>query len=507
MTVGWIDRLAYLETIGLPKEKCGTGYWLSPNFLLTARHVIRRGDKAVEKIRVRAAIKPESVFEIDLRKDLAWEGDSDLDAALIRAIFPGESCQRQVFFSETSREHPVRGGGFAALTRRARAGKSLPDHVLRIGGTVYPRGSAGTELQITLSETTEEVEDLAGISGGPVLVGDQLAAILLAGPSGQPGKLLWALPVAELLKVPTFTALLRPSWQDQCRGVLDQLVAKLRTSPKVADVLKGCSPSWQAAGAESDEALARDICFHTSALEAHERISDAMAVLKEIEPARLNELFEIARLAFPMILAASRAERLEESQDHHVEVELATSIGAEILIAGLEGRAFALSRRGEVHVSEFELPGPAEHASTAAAEAADLARDLAARTRYDDPRRPVQDWAVNYLSSKFAYTLPAAFAKALRERPREIDPQIFDVMMEAIDLKMAGYSRRLKRQFYFLEGADRVWNPAVLDLLKQKLRAVRQVRLKGNPALDEMMLVSLVEEMLDTCSHEIPPSA
>jgi hypothetical protein len=196
----------------------GTGYFVSPQLVLTASHVVP--EDAVE-VRMRVEKSGDSHYAetADGRVRPAWR-DTRLDMVLLK-VLPGISLTERVEWME---ELPQSDLPWASTGYPDAATQVVDQHTQfttsGMKGEIYSQGGGGQgqrELELTV-ENPADAESWRGISGAPVFVEDKSAGIMrIAGiirqvPRDYKGGRLRALPSAVLLASASFRHALEPQW-------------------------------------------------------------------------------------------------------------------------------------------------------------------------------------------------------------------------------------------------------------------------------------------------------
>lgn len=212
-----LDRLALIickrrKTNGVCKYAFGTGYFLTPQLVLTASHVIP--EDAVEIL-----VRSESTgarHEVEISEQgvrPAWR-DPQLDAVLLRATpglaHVGPVSWMDVFPLSNLRWHST---GYPIAAAEV-TGDQLRYTTAGLEGTLYAEGGGGQgirELDLSV-EAGAAPDGWRGISGAPVFVQGTFAGIIKQVPNDFRGGRLRGLPAPTLLMIPGFREALEPEW-------------------------------------------------------------------------------------------------------------------------------------------------------------------------------------------------------------------------------------------------------------------------------------------------------
>ncbi len=228
----WRDRLGLISVLVDGKRRVGTGFWVTPNRVLTARHVARDAPSL--------QIQPVTGGKLELPKEaILWRGEGALDAALIEAEHP-DAAELSIFpFASAIRELcRCEAAGFPLIGYEAPHDDTIAGQVFDISGSLHPPTARRPTLQMSTEQDFTKMEQLGGISGGPVMVRDRLAGILRGGPGALNGAALHVVSIQSLLDVPEFVKYLDlPEVHDQCHQLEEKVRELLRKNSDLLLVL------------------------------------------------------------------------------------------------------------------------------------------------------------------------------------------------------------------------------------------------------------------------------
>jgi len=192
----------------------GTGYFVSPQLVLTASHVVP--EDAVEvRARVESSGENHYADAAEGKVKPAWR-DTRLDVVLLK-VSPGLSHAEPVAWMEEllQSDLPWRSTGYPdAATQIVDQHTQFTTSGMK--GEIYSQGGGGQgqrELELTV-DNPAGAESWRGISGAPVFSEDKIAGIIRQVPKDYKGGRLRALPSAVLLAVASFRHALEPQWLD-----------------------------------------------------------------------------------------------------------------------------------------------------------------------------------------------------------------------------------------------------------------------------------------------------
>ena len=165
-----------------PTLKHATGYFVAPDIILTARHVLYSGGKKYSKIKIR---KFHGGFE-DTEGDI-WQSQK-LDAALIKVNYQVEDFDSKAptFLKDQlpAENEDWDSGGYPSAAKEFDETDKAYFQFRNFGGTLNKTDGEGQskKKRLVLTKTTgyepEAKEGWQGVSGAPVFVGSKLVGII-----------------------------------------------------------------------------------------------------------------------------------------------------------------------------------------------------------------------------------------------------------------------------------------------------------------------------------------
>jgi len=186
----------------------GTGYPISENLILTARHVLEPDDRnTCKKIRVCwnyfRSNENQGWFDIS-DDDIVWRSENGLDAALIRCSKPTEVKGFGVLSSELPCDNTDWASeGFPRVTKCCDTRN--PASFI---GKVCSKATQETYFELTVESHPNKENDWKGASGMPVFVGDKIIGVVQSVPANFDGSRLHATPIWKLLEDKKFCSLI-----------------------------------------------------------------------------------------------------------------------------------------------------------------------------------------------------------------------------------------------------------------------------------------------------------
>jgi len=177
----------------------GTGYFVSTDLVLTARHVVLGADSI--QVRVEAAAVEEHKRWVT--GEVVWTGLGDLDAALVRVASTISDWEVPPMLPDY--RGPWESEGYAQAVASTTSGrrKTLP-----LAGTLgQSRGQGAAELLLTTDATVlpDRLDGWQGMSGAPVFKADSDELVgIITDANAALGNGLIAAPIERLLAHPAF---------------------------------------------------------------------------------------------------------------------------------------------------------------------------------------------------------------------------------------------------------------------------------------------------------------
>jgi Trypsin-like peptidase domain len=206
-------RLVLIHSIvtsdGSEKHIFGTGYFVTRELVLTARHVLSGPPEKIEVRLETSQEKGKNWVRAELKP--AWE-NGKLDAALIKVTQPIDDVPFPDW-GDVDFEHDVDWESVAypeASYQKTENSFEVKTSGLR--GTLYAHGGGGQGTRELDLGVEHEPTLWAGISGAPVFVGDKLIGVIKLSLLSYEQRRLSAVPVDLLLRDPGFRTAIAPTW-------------------------------------------------------------------------------------------------------------------------------------------------------------------------------------------------------------------------------------------------------------------------------------------------------
>lgn len=205
-----LQNLALVESTSSSNEvTVGTGYFVTPNRVLTARHVLGATDAgAPTRIRVRRE-EPQRWFDADLEP--AWQPDA-VDALVLSLRDDNEEFVN-VDYGSSNVE--VDCDWVTTAYPAAAAQASVEDDVVHyksvgLTGVWHPKGGRGQSTRMLDLEVENPPKQWHGISGAPVIVDDCLIGIIDSAPLDFENRRLAGVPIEHIVQSAGFVSATTP---------------------------------------------------------------------------------------------------------------------------------------------------------------------------------------------------------------------------------------------------------------------------------------------------------
>lgn len=197
MNGSWKNLLVCIYVPG--NQSIGTGYPVSPDLILTARHVIESvTDGQTLQVRWHHFRAAEDDGWITLSADaVVWRGEDELDAALIRCVPPKEAS--------TAWLAPLQGRKPASQEQWESAG--FP-HATAVGdrrdpgdfiGLCHTMADMANHFTVSVTTSPKTEEEWKGASGMPVVVNNRILGVATAVPDNFSARQLKVVPAHKLM--------------------------------------------------------------------------------------------------------------------------------------------------------------------------------------------------------------------------------------------------------------------------------------------------------------------
>lgn len=181
--------------------RVGSGYAITPELLLTARHVWHGQSGAAPGKMAEARFLRESTW-LPVTRD--WSSTPGLDACLLR-LPDSRPRHNPLRWGHFDRTEPVAwqslGYPGAAVVHDADEPTALRRDTAELRGMLSAGGAYHQDLlELTMAGAAPQAQLWSGLSGAPVFAQRHLIGMIRAAPSGFGGARLWATPVRRLLE-------------------------------------------------------------------------------------------------------------------------------------------------------------------------------------------------------------------------------------------------------------------------------------------------------------------
>lgn len=348
----------------------GTGYLLSGDRVLTARHVAREAKSlTVHYAAADKTTKPAEVQEV-------WE-HKDLDVAVLTVETGLAWALCPVDGVAVAEKSPWKSRGW---TRTKKPSGTLPVNGMEpLSGEVHEVTEGDTELTLEVTSPPTAAGWWKGASGAPVFCGQRLIGVIWGGPENFAGNRLRATPISALWNDLDFRSLVHraglaeepaagtgPTEERKRRhqALLDKITARLEAQPRAGTLLAAHGPdSWKRAQSGGPAGLAKAICDSeswTEATEVFDRAQKAAGAAREVGVA--DTLLDVLLMAIPEIFLRNigycgdggQFLSLDWQTETHAEIALAAHDGRRVLFQPVE--AFEEFAEG-VGLVPLKVPG------------------------------------------------------------------------------------------------------------------------------------------------------
>ena len=474
-------RFARIQSRQDGKTRRGTGYFISNDVVLTARHVV----EGAEEIRVEYQDFSGKRFKISARLS---EWTSPLDVALLR-VETELRIGRQVFFKgRLPADKAYRSRGWARASQDEEGSqdaeknpvpKNLLDFLTGIEGTAYEFAAGAESFQISVKEAPDDTEAWKGVSGAPVLCGWHLVGIITEGNKFFGGKRLHAVPVAKLWEDEDFRREVGEYEEQERRlqKIIEDIAAILQKHPKTKLFLAREQTEWDEELPPRD--FARRICEHPSWMQVLKACDLAHRKLRAggQEP-QAREVMKILCRVLPEIYRSTEFHVLPDGDGGQwMTLPYETKTLAELAIAGFEGRSLIYSPLE----SAGEVPFGAGLAEPSAVDALEESEEHGFDFTGEDM---FQNWILIFAKSKSLKLAKSDLAMlAQPHRFKEHLPLVDRAIQRDVE---AGMPRR----YFCFPAGFRESHQEFLDLLREHLKSLHLIEMSGE--------MTRVQERLDT---------
>lgn len=344
----WRDRLGLLSIQVDGKERVGTAFWITPNRVLTARHVI----EAASNLR----IFPVTGGQIDLAPEaILWQGNEPLDAALIEVEHPASAEWPILDFAIPIRETcRCEAAGFPIVAYEAPQDETIAGQVFDISGSLHPPTAKRPTLQLSVEQDFTAHEQLGGISGAPVMVRGRLHGLLRGGPKALRGDALHVVSIHSLRDNPDFVRHLNlPVIGDRCVDLEANVLRLISRNPALAMALTTRVQDELQLPARNEaqldiEELGTNLCKQLEPMAVLRICSRLIRQCIENNDARLAQLSEeLLGYLFPLVVFREFQQRGQELKAGLMHLPYFDKAFAEFLRAAIEGRPMEFDSTSE----------------------------------------------------------------------------------------------------------------------------------------------------------------
>jgi len=211
-----IKRLALIHSRikneGVDEHVYGTGYFVTKDLVLTASHVLSRGQPEKIEIRLEVPFEGHKSHWVDAERKPVWE-NAKLDAALVRVVHSSLEDIPHPEWGEMSFQQNQVWESVAypkASSEKTQAGLAMKTSGLT--GKLYAHGGGGQGIPDLELGVEDEPKWWDGISGAPVFVQGKLVGIVKESLTSYEQRRLSAVPIELLRRDPSFRVAIAPKW-------------------------------------------------------------------------------------------------------------------------------------------------------------------------------------------------------------------------------------------------------------------------------------------------------
>lgn len=384
--MNWRDRLGLITVTVGGSQAVGTGFWVTRNRVLTARHVFAdAGDWKIQPVNGYPVIKLDASM-------IRWKGEDPLDVVVLEVEHPDSRLSEPLKFSrrifETQR---CETSGFASISARSPAEPLLDGSLCPLSGNLHPSTEKATILNFTVEQGWENIEQLGGVSGAPLMIKGQLYGIVKGGPKELKGRRLDIIDIHRALGPGFLEALGFPKVEgrattlsDKAKGLLlNEDVLARELAKEIAMKLGKSGKTWKV------ERLIAE-------LRGNVKVGDLLSILKVIQKraidagnlSKISRIRDLGLLLVPLVFWRDiKFERARITADF-MSLPFFNKVTAEIVQAAYDGRKLELIpvADGSLRLEKaIVAPTPPESGASSSQEEEDFLRMLL-DALVDDPR-------------------------------------------------------------------------------------------------------------------------
>ncbi len=321
--VAWLDD---------GRQSVGTGYRLSRNRVLTARHVV---EGATE---ITVQLDGEDGSLETAGASVLWN-DPGLDVAVLdcepRSAAP-------TAFAQLARGPLARSARWQSrgCARAVPEGHCIGDSMAALAGTAHELEAHQRRLELTVEAPPMSVEDWSGISGAPVFVDAWIYGVVVSAPPEFKER-LYATPMHRLLAEEGFAEAVGLAKTAKWAPLLTEIRRLLSADPTAARAIAEQKRPWRQAFAESIEGFATSL--ERSSLEevlrATHNAHRSFVTEGSAAPARTVE--QLLENIIPALYDRQLVDRLAgDPGGVMLRIPVATSTLAEIVMSAVDARPY-----------------------------------------------------------------------------------------------------------------------------------------------------------------------
>lgn len=332
----------------------GTGYPVTKDRILTARHVLLPPNRDANKsIEIRWHHQPNCQWIEIPDQDVLWSGNEDCDAAVFACTFPPDAGPWGTLSIENPRPAEWESEGFPKAGWRddgSRVATAMQGKMHRMAKT-----APFFALDLTVGANRDDLHK--GASGSPVMSNGKLIGVIVECPPNFDAKRLWAVPSCRLLEIPGFCKAIGYTPQTATLELLKaQIIHELSASTDAMEALEASIPAANGGlASRHDKDWAERLVNAMLELDLAQLVpclrSAHRALGAKRKFAAANAVASVSNTVLPAVFdrvaVRTLQSRMFDATIVLVDLPVAKLTAAEIIMAGAEGRQACFCKAGD----------------------------------------------------------------------------------------------------------------------------------------------------------------